>query len=83
MVFGLVNCTVCTSNVLVGGEAKEVVWLAIVCCMDNCCNYFVNCSMGLVCAEPTIPSTCGPALCLVFSSIKCGASGKKVYNKSD
>jgi hypothetical protein len=74
---------VCTSDVLVGGAAKAVVWLAAVCCIDNCCNYFVNCSAGFVCAEPTIPSACGPALCLVLSSIECGASGKMLYNKPD
>jgi hypothetical protein len=71
--FGLVDCTVCTSDVLVGGVAKAVVWLAAVCCMDNYCSCFVNCSTGLVCAETTIPSACGPTLCLVLSSIECGA----------
>jgi hypothetical protein len=81
--FGLVDCTECTSDVWVGGVAKAVVWLAVVYCMDNCCNYFVNCSAGLVCVEPTIPSACGPALCLVLSSIECGASGKMLYNKPD
>jgi hypothetical protein len=81
--FGLVDCTVCTSDILVGGAAKTVVWLATVCCIDNCCNCFVNCSMGFVCAEPTIPSACGLALCLVLSSIEHGASGKISYNKVD
>jgi hypothetical protein len=78
--FGLVNCTECTSDVWVGGAAKAVVWLAVVCCMDNCCNCFVNCSVGLVCAEPTIPSACGPTLYLVLSSIECGTSRKMLYN---
>jgi hypothetical protein len=81
--FGLVDCTVCTSDVLAGGAAKAVVWLATVCCMDNYYNCFVNFSAGLVCAEPTIPSTCGLALCLVLSSIERGASGKMLYNKTD
>jgi hypothetical protein len=81
--FGLVDCTVCTSDVWVWGVAKAVVWLVDVCCMDNCCNCFVNCSAGLVCAEPTIPSPCGPALYLALSSIERGASGKMVYNKPD
>jgi hypothetical protein len=79
--FGLVEYTVCTSDILVGGAAKTVVWLAAVCCIDNCCNYFVNCSAGFVCDEPTIPSTCGPSLCLFLSSIERGASGKMLYNK--
>jgi hypothetical protein len=81
--FGLVDYTVCTSNVWVGGAAKAVVWLADVCCMDNYCNCFVNCSISLVCVEPTIPSACGLALYLVLSSIECGASGKMLYNKPD
>jgi hypothetical protein len=81
--FGLVDFTVCTSDVWVGGAAKAIVWLAAVCCMDNCCNYFFNCSAGLVCAEPTMPSACGPTLYLVLSSIKCGASEKMLYNKLD
>jgi hypothetical protein len=81
--FGLVDCTVCTSDVLVGGKTKAVVWLDAVCCIDNCYNYFVNCSTGFVCAEPTIPSACGPTLCLVLSSIERGASGKMLYNKPD
>jgi hypothetical protein len=81
--FGLVNCTMCTSDVLVGGEAKAVVWLAVVCCIDNFCNNFINCSTGFVCVEPTIPSSCGLALCLVLSSIEHGASGKILYNKPD
>jgi hypothetical protein len=81
--FGLVDCTMCTSDILVEGAAKAVVWLAVVCCIDNCCNCFVNCSAGLVFAEPTIPSACGPTLCLFLSSIECGASGKMLYNKPD
>jgi hypothetical protein len=81
--FGLVDCTVCTSDIWVGGATKEVVWLAAVCCMDNCCNYFVNCSVDFVCAEPTKPSICGLALCLVLSSIEHGVSGKMLYNKLD
>ena len=72
--FGLVDCMVCTSDVWVGGASKVVVWLDAMCCMDNCCNCFVNCSTGLVCVEPTIPSACGPALCLVLSSIEHGRS---------
>jgi hypothetical protein len=83
VVFGLVDCTVCTSDIWVGGVAKEVVWLAAMCCMDNCCNYFVNYSGGLVCVEPTIPLACGPNLYLVLSSIERGASGKMLYNKPD
>jgi hypothetical protein len=81
--FGVVICTVCTSDVWVGGAAKVVVWLAVVCCMDNCCNCFVNYSVDLVCVEPTIPSACGPTLYLVLSSIERGASGKMLYNKPD
>jgi hypothetical protein len=81
--FGLVDYMECTSDVWVGGAAKAVVWLATVCCMDNRCSCFVNFSVGLVCVEPTIPSACGPALCLVLSSIKHGASGKMLYNKPD
>jgi hypothetical protein len=81
--FGLVNCTACTYDVLVGGAAKVVVWLAVVCCIDNCCNCFINCSASFVCAEPTIPSACGPSLCLVLSSIERGTSGKMLYNKPD
>jgi hypothetical protein len=81
MAFGLVDCTVCTSNVLVGGAAKEIVWSATMCCINNCYNCFVNCSAGFVCPEPTIPSACGPTLCLVLSSIERGASGKISYNK--
>ena len=83
MAFRLVDCTVCTSDVLVGGAAKAVVWLDDVCCIDNCCNCFVSCSVGFVCAEPTIPSACGPTLYLVLSSIEHGASGKISYNKLD
>jgi hypothetical protein len=81
--FGVVICTKCTSDIWVGGAAKEVVWLATECCIDNYCNCFANCSAGLVCVEPTIPSTCGPALCLVLSSIDRGASGRMLYNKPD
>jgi hypothetical protein len=81
--FGLVDCTECTSDVWVGGAAKALVWLAAECCIDNCCNFFVNYSVGLVCVEPTIPSACGPALCLVLSSIDRGASGRMLYNKPD
>jgi hypothetical protein len=81
--FGLVDFTVCTFDVLVGGAAKVVVFLAVVCCIDNCCNYFVNCLAGFVCVEPTIPSACGLALCLVLSSIEHGTSGKMLYNKPD
>jgi hypothetical protein len=79
--FGLVDCTVCTSNILVGGAAKEVFWLATVCCIDNFYNCIVSCSMSFVCAEPTIPSACGPTLYLVLSSIEHGAFGKISYNK--
>jgi hypothetical protein len=81
--FGFVDCTVCTSNVLVGGATKIVVWLAVVCCIDNCCNCFVSFLVGFVCDEPTIPSTCCLALCLVLSSIERGTSGKISYNKPD
>jgi hypothetical protein len=79
--FGFVNCTMCTSDVLIGGAAKIVVWLAVVCCIDNCCNCFVSFSTGFVCAEPTIPSACVPALCLVLSSIENDTSGNISYNK--
>jgi hypothetical protein len=78
---GLVDCTVCTSDILVEGAAKAVVWLAIVCWIDNFYNCFVNCSAGMVCVEPTMPSTCGPALYLVLFSIERGESGKMLYNK--
>jgi hypothetical protein len=81
--FGLVDCMECTSNVCVGGAAKAIVWLAAECCIDNCCNFFVNCSAGLVCDEPTITSACGLALYLVLSSIDHGASGRMLYNKPD
>jgi hypothetical protein len=67
--FGFVDCTVCTSDILVGGAAKTVFWLVVVCCIDNCYNCFMSCSAGFVYAEPTIPSACGPSLCLVLSSI--------------
>jgi hypothetical protein len=83
LAFGLVICMECTSDVWVGGAAKAVVWMVVECCMDNCCNCFVNCSAGLVWAEPTIPSGCGPALCLVLSRIDRGASGRMLYNKPD
>jgi hypothetical protein len=79
--FGLVDCIVCTFDIWVGEAAKVVVWLAIVCCIDNCCNCFINCSEGFVCAEPAIPSACSPSLYLVLSSIKHGTSGKMLYNK--
>jgi hypothetical protein len=81
--FGFLNCTVCTSNILVGGVAKIVVWLATMCCIENCCNCFVSCSVGFVFVEPTIPSACGPTLYLVLSSIERGISGKISYNKRD
>jgi hypothetical protein len=81
--FGLVVCTECTSDVWVGGAAKAVVWLAAECCMDNCCNCFVNFSAGLVWVEPTIPSACGSSLYLVLSRIDRGASGRMLYNKPD
>jgi hypothetical protein len=81
--FQLVYFSVCTSDVLVGEADKEVVWLVAVCCINNCYNYFVDCSAGFVCDEPIIPSTCGPALCLVLSSIERGTSGNISYNKSD
>jgi hypothetical protein len=81
--FGFVDFTVCTSDVLVGGEAKTVVWLATMCCIDNCYNFFVSCSTSFVCAEPTIPSACGPSRYLVLSSIERGTSGKISYNKPD
>jgi hypothetical protein len=83
MALGLVDCTVCTSNFLVGGATKALVWLVTMCCIDNYCNCFVSFSAGFVCAEPTIPSACGPALCLILSSIECGTSGKISYNKPD
>jgi hypothetical protein len=81
--FGLVVCTGCTFDVWVGGATKEVVWLSAECCIDNCCNCFVNFSVGLVCVEPTIPSACGLALYLVLSSINRGASDRMLYNKPD
>ena len=81
--FGLVYCTLCTSDILVGGEVEAVVWLAALCGMDNCCNSFINCSVGFVCVEPTIPLACGPTLYLVLSRIECGAFGKMLYNKLD
>jgi hypothetical protein len=81
--FGLVDCTACTFDVLVGGVAKEVVWLVAKCCMDNYYNCFVNCSTGLVCVELTIQLACGPALYLVLSNIERGASSKMLYNKLD
>jgi hypothetical protein len=81
--FGLVDYTKCTFDVWVGGATNAVVWLATECCIDNCCNCFVNCSTGLVCAEPTIPLACGPTLCLVLSSIDRGASDRMLYTKPD
>ena len=81
--FGFFNFIVCTSNVWVGGASKTIVWFPDVCCINNCCNCFVSCSAGYVCAKPTIPSACGPTLCLVLSSIEHGASGKILYNKLD
>jgi hypothetical protein len=80
---GLVVYTECTSDIWVGGAAKAVVWLAAKCWIDNCCNCFVKCSVGLVWDEPTIPSSCGPTLYLVLSSIDRGASGRMLYNKLD
>jgi hypothetical protein len=74
--FRFFNCSLCTSDVWVGGGAEIIVWLVTVCCIDNCYNYFVSCSVGFVCAEPTIPSACGPTLYLVLSSMDCGASEK-------
>jgi hypothetical protein len=79
--FGLVDYTVCTSDVLVGGAAKVVVWLAVVCCIENCCKCFINCSVGFVCVEPTIPLACGLVICLVLSSIEHGVYGNISYNK--
>jgi hypothetical protein len=81
--FGFVNCMMGTSDVWVGGTVGIVVWLDIVCCMDNCCNCFVGCLAGCVCDEPKIPSTCGPTLYLVLSSIECGTYGNISYNKPD
>jgi hypothetical protein len=81
--FGLVDFVVCTSDVLVGGTSKAVVWLADVCCIDNYCNCCVSFSMGFVCAKSTIPSACGLALYLVLSSIERGASGKISYKIMD
>jgi hypothetical protein len=69
--------------ITVGGAAKAIVWLAAMCCMDNYCNCFVNCSAGLVCVESTIPLACGPTLYLVLSIIERGASSKMLYNKPD
>jgi hypothetical protein len=83
LAFGLTVCTECTLDVWVGGATKEMVWLDAKCCIDNYCNCFVNCSTGLVWAEPTIPSACGAALYLVLSSIDCGASSRMLYNKPD
>ena len=76
LVFGFIDCTLCTTDVWVGGAAKQVVWLATVCCIENCCNLFDNWSMEFPCVEPTIPSTCGPDFCLAFSRMDRGASGK-------
>jgi hypothetical protein len=81
--FGFVNFTMCTSDDLVGGAAKTVVWLATMCYIDNCCNCFINCLAIFFCDETTIPSACGPDRCLVLSSIERGASGNISYNKSE
>jgi hypothetical protein len=81
--FGFVDCTLCTSDVWVGGATETVVWLDVVCCIDNCCNCFFSCSTRFVCAEPTIPLACGPSLCLVLSSMDRGASKKISYSKPD
>jgi hypothetical protein len=81
--FKFFDCTLCTYDVWVGGAARIVVGLATVCWIDNCCNFFVSCSMGFVCAEPTIPSTCGPSLYLVLSSINRGTSRKISYSILD
>jgi hypothetical protein len=64
--FGFIDFTLCTSEFWVGGAAETVVSLAIVCCIDNYCIFFVSCSAGLVFSKPTIPSACGPTLCLVL-----------------
>jgi hypothetical protein len=60
--YGFFDCTLCTSDVWVGGLAGIVVGLAVVCYMDNCCNFFIICSTGFVWDEPTIPLACGPTL---------------------
>jgi hypothetical protein len=76
LAFGFVYCTLFTSDIWVGGATEPMVWLAIVCCIDNCFNYFDSGSVVLACVEPTIPSACGPTLYLVFSRIDLGSSGK-------
>jgi hypothetical protein len=81
--FRFVDFTLCTSDIWVGGATETVVWLVVVCCIENCYICFLICLAGLVCVEPTIPSACGPTLCLVFSSMDRGASGKNVYSKPD
>ena len=65
------------------GSSQSSSLATAMCCKDNCCNYFVNCSTSLVCVEPTIPLACGPTLCLILSSIDHGASGKISYSKLD
>jgi hypothetical protein len=54
--FGFVDCTLCTSDIWVGGTTRLVVWLAAFCYIDNCCNCFDSCSVGFIFVEPTIPS---------------------------
>jgi hypothetical protein len=83
--FGLVICTECTSDVWVGGAAKAVVWLAAECWIDNCCNYFVNCSTGLVCAEPMIPTlVCAePILLLGNNTLRTNKLGLNLYADHD
>jgi hypothetical protein len=74
--FEFVDCTLCISNVWVGGAAEPVVWLDVVSCIDNLYNWFDIWSMGFICAEPKISSACGPYLYLVLSSIDHDASDK-------
>jgi hypothetical protein len=38
LAFGFIHCTLCTSDIWVGGTVEPEVWLAIVCCINNCCN---------------------------------------------
>jgi hypothetical protein len=38
LALGFVDCTLCTSNIWVGGTTELRVWLATICCIDNCCN---------------------------------------------
>jgi hypothetical protein len=66
LAFRFINCTLCTSDVWVGGVAELEVWLDVVCYIDNCCNLFDNWSVEFTCVELTIPSTCGPNLCLAL-----------------